>query len=112
MFNAIFDTHRTEDMIDKPTLCPFIMLYELDAVIGENRVDFIGYCFDQNLKKAGSYELRRFAINPGNDDLRGAIDCNEEKRLTTLVSQLGNVDVEIADLVCFEPLGFLAIGFW
>lgn len=99
-------------MIDKPQVCPIIMLYELDAVIGEIRVDFIGCRFDQSLEKAGSYEFGRFAINSGNDDLRGAIDCNEDKRLTTFVSQLGNVDVEIADFVYFESLEVLAIGFW
>ena len=83
----------------------------IPPVIGENRVDFIGHRFDQSLKKAGSYELRRFAINPGNDDLRGPIDCYEEKRLTTFVSQLGNVTWKYPISYVLNRLGFSRSAF-
>lgn len=94
-----FYAYRTEDMIDESTFCTLVMLHELDTVIRERSVDFIGDRFDQSLKETGCNKLRRLAIDPGDDDLRSAIDCNEKKCLATLISQLGNVDVEIADFV-------------
>jgi hypothetical protein len=91
--------YRAEEMIDEPTFGTLVKLHELNPVVREYGVDFIGYRFDQSLEETGCYKFRRLAIDPGDDDLRSAIDGNEEKCLATLVSQLSNVDVEIADFV-------------
>lgn len=80
------------------------MLHELDSVIHEDCEDFLGYRFNQGLEQVGYDKLCRLAINPGDDDFRGAIDCDKEESLPTLVSQLCNIDMEMADLVGFEPL--------
>ena len=109
VLDIICFAYRAEDVIDKPSFCSSVMLHELDAFVGEHCVDLVGYCFDQGLEEAGGYKLCGLAINPGDDDFRVAIDCDKQESLATLVSQLCNIDMEIADLVGFEPLGLFTI---
>lgn len=61
--------YRAEDMIDEPTFCSSIMLHELDAVVGEHCLDFVGYRFDQGREEAGGYKLCRLPTDSGDDDL-------------------------------------------
>jgi hypothetical protein len=56
-------------VIDEPTLCPFVMLHELNAVIGKRRADFVAYRFDKSFEEAGCQKLCRLAIDSGNGDL-------------------------------------------
>lgn len=85
---------------------------ELNAVIGEHRVDCERHRFHEGLEEAGCPELRRFAVDPGNSDFRRPIDGDEEKSLFTLTSLFGDVDAEIAGALCLEPFRFLLIGLW
>ena len=68
VLDTILHAYRAEDMIDEPTFCTLVMLHELDPVIREHGVDFIGYRFDQSLEEAGCHKLRRLATDPGDDD--------------------------------------------
>ena len=66
---------------------------ELDAVIGENHVDRVGDRLDQLVQegdRSGRIGLRK---EPGERDLRGAVDGDEEVELAFLCAQLGDVDV-------------------
>jgi hypothetical protein len=62
-------------------------------------VDLVGYGSDQRLEEAGGGELGSLAVDAGEDQLRGAVHGDIEEGLATLIAQLGNVDVEVADLV-------------
>jgi len=104
MYDAIFLTDGTEDIADKAIFSPFVVLDELNAVIREYGMDFVTGCFDKGFEKACGDEFRRFAIDSGKGNLRSPIDSDEEKAFASLVSQFGNVDVKITDLVCLEAL--------
>lgn len=110
MFDAVFRTDGTEDMADKAIFCPFVVLDELNAVIRENGMDFVRHCFDKGFEKACGHKFRRFAIDSGEDNLRRPINSDEEKGFASLVSQFGNVDVKVTDLVCLEPLRLFSIN--
>ena len=103
--------YGTENVIDEPAFCPFVMLHELDAVIREHCVDLVGYCFDQGLEEAGCYKLCRLAIDSSYGDLRSAIGCDKEEGLAALISQTCNIDMEIADFVGFEALRLFTVDF-
>lgn len=107
--DILFCANCAEDMIDDPTACPFVMLYKLDAVIGKHPVDFVGYRFDQSFKEAGCHTLCRLGIDSGDDDLGSAVNCDKEEGHASLIPQICNIDMEIADFVGFEPLGLFTI---
>jgi hypothetical protein len=72
-------------------------------------VDLVGNGPDNRLEEARRHELRRVAVDPGEDQLGGPVDGNEQIGLAALIAQLGDVDVEVTDLMGLEPLRFLAI---
>ena len=77
---------------------------ELDAIVGEHRVDRIGNTVDQGLEeRAGGLGVRPID-ELRKDELRGAVDRHEEVELAFLGAHLGDVDVEVADRVGLELL--------
>jgi hypothetical protein len=89
-----------------------VVLDELHAVVGQHGVDLIGNGPDQGLEEACGDELRCFPMNPGEDELRGPIHRDEEVGLPTLVMQLSNVDMEVANLIyALNRLGFSRSAF-
>jgi hypothetical protein len=46
VLDIICRAYRAEEVFGEPAFCPSVVLHELDAVIGEHCVDFVGYCFD------------------------------------------------------------------
>ena len=84
---------------------------ELDAVVGQHRVDLIGHRLDQRAEKVGSRLPRRFPLKPGERELGGPVDRDEEGELAFLRSNLGNVDVEVADRVVGELAALELVAF-
>jgi len=87
-----------------------IPIDELHTFVGQDGVDRLGHCLDEHLEKRGSRQLGRSAIDTGEDQLRGSVDRNQEEAFPALILQLGDVDVEISDLVALELLGLHAVG--
>jgi len=106
----MFGADASEDVGDGAALNPLVVLDELNAVVGQHRVDLVGDSHEQSLEEAGGDQLRRLPVDPGEDQLGCAVDGHEQIGLAALVAQLGDVEVEVADLVGFEPLGLLAVG--
>lgn len=110
MFDAICRADRTKDITDTTIFSSFVVLDELNTVIREYGMDFVRDCFDEGFERACGDEFCRFVINSGKSNLRSSINRDIEKSFATFVSQFGNVDVKITDLVCFEPLRLLPIA--
>lgn len=85
------------------------MLDELDPIVGEHRVDLVGNGPEQGRQEAGCDQLGRLPVDPGEDQFGGAVHGHEQMGFAALVAQFCDVDMEIANLIGFEPLGLLAI---
>lgn len=109
VLDAVLGADCPEDMADKSAFSPPVMLNELHAVIGQDGMDLIGDGLDEGLDKAGGDEFCCLPIDPGEHNLRRPIDRHEEEGLAAFMAQLGDVDVEVSDLVGFEPLGLRLI---
>lgn len=111
MFDAFLPADCTKDVAHKAIFSSLVVLDKLHAVIGQHRMNFIGNCFDQSFEKASSHQFRRFTVDSGENNLRCPINRNKQKSFASLISQFSYIDVEIANLICFEPLRFYLIGF-
>lgn len=110
MLDAVFLADAFEDMDQPPRLAAARVLDELDTVVGQHRVDPIGHGFDQYLQKGSRRQLGGAAIDTGEDQLRGAVDRDIEETLAAFVTQLGDIDVEVANLVGLELLRLLPVS--
>ena len=75
---------------------------ELDAVVSENRVDFIGSSFNQGGQESGRGHAVCFFNEPGEGKFAGPVDGDEQEELAFFGSDLGDIDVKIADGVCLK----------
>ena len=86
---------------------PFAVLRqvgELDAVVGEHRVDEVGHGLDQGIEE-GCCRLGVGALDELHEgELRGPLDGNVEVELAFGGSDFGDVDVEVADRTALESL--------
>ena len=107
VFVAVFTAGLVEAM-DRNSCCPAVAVLwqvgELDAVIGEDGVQVIGDCFDQRLQERDRGRSVGLVMKLDEGELRGAIDPDEEVELAFLGTDLGDVDVEVADRVRLELL--------
>ena len=77
---------------------------ELDAVIGEDSMYPVGDRLDQCRQEVGRSLHVGSRVQSGKGKLRCAIDCHEEVEPALPSTNLGDVDVEVADRVGFEGL--------
>ena len=84
-----------------PAVAGLWQVGELDAVISEDGVQVIGDCFDQRLQERDRGRSVSLVMKRDEGELRGAIDPDIEVELTFLGTDLGDVDVEVAD----RPIG-------
>ena len=75
---------------------------ELDAVVGQDRMDLVRHGFDEGLEKVGGGMSVRPAVQLGIRKLRGAVDGDEEIELAFLGPNFRDVDMEKADRVGLE----------
>jgi hypothetical protein len=84
---------------------------ELDAVIGQHRVDPVGRGLDEVTEEVARHACGGFLMELDEGELRRAIDGHEQVKLALLCSNLGNVDVKIADRIALKRLlaGLVAV---
>ena len=80
---------------------------ELDAVIGQHRVDGIGHRRDQVAQELGGDHLAGLLMQFDKRELAGPVDGHEQAQLALGGLHLGDIDVELADGIGLE----LAHGF-
>ena len=77
---------------------------ELDAVVGQYRVDFVRDGFDERGEEGRSGDAIGFLDKLNEGELRRAVDGDEKVELSLGGLHFGDVDVEEADGIGFEPL--------
>lgn len=92
MLDAAILAGAPEDVTDPGLRDPLVAIDELDAIVGQDGVDPVGNGFDQNLEEGGGSQLGCLAVDAGKDQLRGAVNSDEQEALPALVAQFGNVD--------------------
>ncbi len=80
------------------------LLGELDAIIGQNRMDPVGYGFEQVFEELPCCSPVSLVDQLGDRELAGAVDRDEQIELAFGSLHLGNIHVEEADRVTFEAL--------
>lgn len=80
MLNVVLACHPTEDVREGQT-CGLLALDELNAVVGQDRVDRIGHVPDQGFQEPGRHQFRSLAVDAREHQFAGPIDCNEEEAL-------------------------------
>ena len=75
---------------------------ELNAVIGQHGVDFVGDRFDKGCQEGRRGHAVCFFSELGEGEFAGPVDGHEEEELSLRGLDLGDVDMEEADRVCLE----------
>ena len=75
---------------------------EVGSVVGEDRVDFIGDGGDQATQEISCGPPRDFLMQFDEGELRRPVDGDDEMELALSGSDLGEVDMEIADRIGLE----------
>ena len=102
VLNIVFSADPVKDMFKG---CGVLFaIGELDSVIGENDVDFIGKHFDQIAQKLGRDHLPGAFMQLHIGELRSPVDGNKQSQLPLFCAYFGNIDVKIADRIAFEFL--------
>ena len=86
---------------------------EMNAIVGERRMDLVGNRLDQSVEKARGGFCRGSLMQLDEGELRRSIDRHEHIEFAFGRAHLGDIDMEIADRIGFEfPLGGdLAVDF-
>ena len=78
----------------------------MGSVVGEDGVDLVGDGGDQAAQEVSRGATRHLLMQFDEGELRGSVDGDEEIELALGGSNLGDVDMEIADRIGLElPLG-------
>lgn len=77
---------------------------ELDAVVGQDCVDSIGYGGDELVEELSCGERRRLRLQAGEGIFRGPVHRDEQVQLAFLGPHFGDVDVEEAERIGPEDL--------
>ena len=86
------------------TFAVFRQIGELDAVVGQHDFDLIGDGFDQLVEERDGCRGVGLLNQPGEGELRRAIDGDEQEQFAFLRTHLGDVDMHEADRVGLELL--------
>ncbi len=74
-------------------------------------MDLVGHGLDQHPQEGGCGQLGSLAIDTSEHELGGPIDPYVQEAFAAFITQFGDVDVEVADLVLLELLGFSRSAF-
>ena len=102
VINAVLSAHAVEDMDTRELV--LLAVGELDAVIGQHRMQLVGHGLDEIAEKLGCDHLGRSGMQFGVSELARAVDGHEQVELPLFGSNLGDVDVEVAQRI--RPEGF------
>lgn len=87
------------------------LIGELDAVVGQHRMDGVGNGCDEIAQELGCIHLTGFGIELSDGELGRPVDPDEQAQLAFGRLHLGNVNVEVADRVGLELLLRLLVAF-
>jgi len=95
MFRTIFQADTVEDMQEGVSVC--FAMGELDAVVCQDSMDFIGYDSDEIAQELRCFHLavlgQQFSVN----ELAGAIDGDEQVEFAFFCPYFGDIDMEITN---------------
>jgi hypothetical protein len=77
---------------------------ELDAIVGEDRVDVVGHDLDQGLQEGACGGDRGLLLQMREGELAGAIDRDKQMEPPFGGLHLSDVDVEVSDRIYLEAL--------
>ena len=86
------------------------LLGELDAVVGQDRVNAVGHSFQQKFEELPSRPPVSLIDELGDRKLAGAVDADEQVELALGSLHLGDIHVEEADRVALETLALRLIA--
>ena len=72
---------------------------ELNAVVGKHGMDLVGNGFDQRLQEVRGHAHGGFLVQLDEGELGGPVDRHEQVEPAFLSTDLGNVEVEVADRI-------------
>ena len=87
---------------------------EMGTVIGQDSMDFIGNSLNGLAEKIGGNAARCFLMQLGKSNLAGAVNRNQQVKLSLCGMNFCNVDMKITDRVMFKLLAyrFVALDIW
>ena len=90
------------------------LLGELDAVVGQDCVNLVRHRFQQVLQELPGRLAIGLLDQLRHGEFAGAVNRYKQVEFAFLGSDLGDIDVEIADWLAFEllALGFVAVHVW
>jgi hypothetical protein len=95
MLAAVLSTGAPEDVLHGRAV--LLAVFELDAVVGEDRVDLVGNCRDEMAQEFGCDHLGGPLVQFDIGELGRPMDGHEEIELAFRGLHLGDVDVEVSD---------------
>ena len=102
MLNAVCFADPVEDVMEGISVTSSIG--ELNAIVGEHRIDGVGQRRDQIAQKLRCYHLRGSGMKLGKSKLGRSVNSYKEIELPLDGLHFGDVDMEIADRITLEPL--------
>lgn len=106
VLDTVFITNPAEDVMEGINIAGPIG--ELDAVIGQNRVDFVENGLDQAPKEPRCDHFTRLLMKLDKGELAGPVDGDEQAQLVLSCLNLGDIDVKVTDRIGLE-LGMLRL---
>jgi hypothetical protein len=88
------------DVLRRPAIAGRIG--EVRAVVGEHRVDLVGHCSSKSPKEVTGDAPGRFLVQLDEGELGRAINGYQQVETALLGTDLGDVDVEVAERVALE----------
>jgi hypothetical protein len=107
MFDAVLAANLVETVhpiARRPTVAVARQVGELDAVVGENRMQAIRRRRDQRFEEGDGRWAIGLLMQLHEGELRGSVDADEQVELAFLGPDFGDVDVKEADRVGLELL--------
>jgi hypothetical protein len=116
MFDAVFETNAIEDMWSEEapgcSLAVFGQIREGHAVIGQDLVYLIWKGRDHVLEEGGAFHFAGMFVGLDVGELRDPVDGEEHDEFAVRVCEFGAVDMDIANVVSFEPLALFRCMRW
>ncbi len=110
LVDAMLTANAAEDVCEGRSV--LLSIGELDAVIRQNSMDFVGQCCDEIAQELGRDHLACSLVQLDIGELGSAVDGHEQADFTLTCANLRNVDMKIADRVSFELLlGLVTFNF-
>jgi hypothetical protein len=117
MLDAMFETNTIEDMWSEEapgwSLTVLREISEGHAVVGQDRVYLIRKGCDDIPEEGGAFHFPGMLVELDIGELRDPVDGEEHDEFAVGVGEFGAVDVDIANVVGFEPLAlFCGLARW